>query len=155
MIDWKISIGGILAVLLSVLLGHRLATNRESDAQYRTRVAEFRELLVPFLRALESEDAHPTMLVSQHFPEHDEAARKLMVYMPRRKKTRFATKWRQYELLYQEKQSQGIFGLIATEVDDLERASPGTPGAEEYLYEQTAKRSNEVRRVIQAALNVL
>ena len=121
MIDWKVSVGGILAVLLSVWLGHRLAKSREWGAQYRERVAEFRELLVPFLRELESKDAHPTMLVSQHFPEHDEAARKLMVYMPRRKKTRFAKEWRQYELLYREKQSQGILGLIATEVDDLGR----------------------------------
>lgn len=155
MIDWKISVGGILAVLLSVWLGHRLATSRQWSAQYRKRVADFKELLIPFLRELESKDAHPSTLVSQHFPQHDEAARRLMVYMPRRKKVRFSEKWQEYEALHREKRSQGISGLIATELDDLEKASPGAPGAEEYIYQQTARRRNEVRQTIQSALDVL
>lgn len=78
-----------------------------------------------------------------------------MVYMPRRKKRQFDDIWQKYAARYHEIQVQGIFGAIATEVDDLEKAAPGAPGAEQYIYDQTARRRDEVRRTIQEALDIL
>ena len=155
MVDWKISISAVLVGLIVLWLGHRLTTSRSEGENYRNKAREFKELLVPFLRELESQDAHPATLVSQHFPEHDEQARKLMVHMPKGKRQRFSKHWQKYADLYEEKQSQGILGLIATEVDDIEKASPGVPGSSDYIYQQTAKRRDRVRQVVQDALDVL
>jgi len=154
-IDWKISISAVLVGLLGLWLGHRLTTSRSEGENYRNKVRAFKELLVPFLRELESQDAHPATLVTQHFPEHDEEARKLMVHMPKGKRQRFSKQWQKYADLYNEKQSQGVLGLIATEVDDIEKASPEAPGSSEYIYQQTAKRRDRVRQVVQDALDVL
>lgn len=155
MIDWKISIGAILVALLGVWLGHRLTASRQVRESYANKTKEFKKVLVPFLKALESDHAHPATLVSQHFPEQDEAARKLVIHMPNRKRHKFLQRWKRYADLYRAKQSQGVLGLFATEVDDLEKASPGAPGAEQYIYQQTARRRNEVRLLIQEALDVL
>ena len=155
MIDWEISISAVLVGLLVLWLGHRLTANRSEGENYRNKVREFKELLVPFLRELESQDVHPATLVSQHFPKHDEEARKLMIHMPKGKLQRFCVQWQKYADLHKEKQSQGVIGLIATEVDDIEKASPGAPGSSEYIYQQTAKRRDRVRQVVQDALDVL
>jgi hypothetical protein len=154
-IDWKISISAIFVALLGIWIGHRLTTSRSEGENYRNKVREFKELLVPFLRELESQDAHPATLVSQHFPEHDEAARKLMVHMPKRKQQKFASQWQKYSDLYTEKQAQGILSMIGTEVDDIEKASPGAPGSSDYIYQQNAKRRDRVRQVVRDALDVL
>jgi len=157
-IDREISISAVLVGLLVLWLGHRLTTSRSEGENYRCKAREFKELLVPFLRELESQYAHPATLVSEHFPEHDEhdeQARKLMVHMPKGKRQRFSKQWKHYADLYEEKQSQGILGLIATEVDDIEQASLGAPGSLDYIYQQTAKRRDRVRQVVQDALDVL
>lgn len=145
----------VLVGLLVLWLGHRLSANRSEGESYRNKMREFKEFLVPFLRELESQDANPATVVSQHFPKHDEEARKLMIHMPKRKQQSFSVQWKKYADLHKEKQSQGVMGLIATEVDDIEKASPGTPGSSEYIYQQTAKRRDRVRQVVQDALDVL
>lgn len=155
MIDWKISIGAILVMLLSAWLGHRLSATRDERNTYKSKAREFKEMLAPFTRALEAPDAHPATLVIQKFEQHDEAARKLRIYMSNRKRRRFDDRWKVYETIYKEKQAQGILSLIATEVDDLSKASPGQPGAETYMLEQTAKRRVRVLTAIQDALDVL
>src|SRR5690625_3115302 len=129
MIDWKVSVGAILVVLLGAWLAHRLSASRDRSNAYKAKALEFQELLAPFLRTLEATDAHPTTLVIGSFQQHDEAARKLRLYMSKRKKRRFDERWRAYESLYRKKQTQGILGQIATEVDDLSMASLAQPGA--------------------------
>ena len=155
MIDWKISIGAILALLLSAWLGHRLSVSRTEQQAYREKARQFKELLVPFLKSLEATEAHPATLVSENFPQQDEAARKLVLYMGAGKRRRFLQHWESYEALYQEKSAQGILSLIATEVDDLSKASPGQPGMQQYILEQTAKRRNHVSSLINNAIKVL
>ena len=112
-------------------------------------------MLIPFLKELESVDAHPPALVSQQFPRQDEAARKLTLYMNSRQKRRFLERWEKYTAYCKEKQAQGITPLIATEVDDISKATPGAPGAQQYIFEQTTKRRIHVRNLIKDAINVL
>lgn len=155
MFDWKISIGAVLVMLLSAWLGHRFSVSRDERNSFKTKAREFQELLTPFLRALEAPDAHPAALITQNFRHHDEAARKLRLYMSDRKRRLFDDRWKAYEELYREKEAQGVLGLIATEVDELSKASPGRPGVQEYMLEQTAKRRNQTIKVIRDALDVL
>lgn len=155
MIDWKISISAVFAGLLTVWIGHRFAASRSERQNYCNKVIEFKEVLIPFLKELESPDANPAVLVTQYFPEHDEAARKLMLHIPQKKQERFFRKWQLYEAFYEEKKSQGPMNIFATEVDDIGKASPSAPGSIEYIYQQTAKRRNEVRQLVRGALDAL
>ena len=155
MIDWQISIGAVLIVLLSVWLGHRLSTNRAELQTYRQKVFEFKEMFVPFLKELESAEANPGVLASQFFPIQDEAARRLAIYMGTKKRRRFLQRWELYAAHYREKKAKGVLSQLATEVDDIGKASPGAPGAIEYILEQTAKRRDQVRRLVLDALNIL
>ena len=150
MYDPTISIGAILCVLLSVLLAHRLAKRRDIEKEYNSSVKEFKNLLVLFLRELEHPDANPAVLVTQHFPEHDEAARKLINVLPSSKSKKFQEKWAEYQFLYQQKKSMGIAIAIAAEVDDLSKANNV-----EYLYEQNAKRRTQAFVIVNETVQVL
>ena len=121
MIDWKISISAVFVGLLTGWIGHRFAARRSERQNYCNKVIEFEEFLIPFLKELESPDANPAVLVTQYFPEHDEAARKLMLHIPQKKQKRFLRKWQLYEALYEEKQSQGPMNIFAAEVDDTRK----------------------------------
>ena len=153
--DWKISIGAILVLLLGAILTHRLTKLREEQSNYRKKVIEFKESFVSFMRELEHPDSHLTMLLLTNFPAQDEAARKLLINMPKRKGEKFAEQWKHYEALVRQKQEQGILGQIATEVDDISLASPGTPAAADYVRDQTVRRKNEASSLIKKALEAL
>lgn len=155
MIEWKLSIGAILGVLLSVLLAHLFAKRRESDKALNQEIANFKELLVPALIELENSNATPAVLVTQYFPEHDKAARKLAIHLPTRKRKLFNEKWNRYAQLYKEKKAMGLTALIATEVDDLSHANANTSEGIKYIYEQTDKRRQEVIAIINAAMSAL
>lgn len=155
MIDWKISIGAVLVMLLGVLLGHRLTKVREEQKNYRERAREFKEMFVPFIRELESVDAHPTLLVLTNFELQDEAARKLVMHMSAKMKRRFDVRWNIYKAVYQEKNAQGILGKIATEVDDISMVQPGHPDTQYYVTAQTARRRNEILQLVKDALGTL
>jgi hypothetical protein len=148
-------LGAVLAALLAALIAHKLTTSRDDRNAYRSKANEFKELLAPFLRALESPHAHPATLIGQTFEQHDVAARKVRLHMKGRKAKRFDDKWAAYAALHQEKQSQGLLGLFATEVDDLAKATPHTAAGQEYMLDQSKKRRQQAIDVIQAALRVL
>lgn len=154
-VDWKISIGAILVLLLGAILTHRLTTLREEQSNYRKRISEFKESFVHFVRELEHPDSHPTLLLLEHFPAQDELARKLALHMPKRKKEKFTASWQRYSELYKHKEKQGILSQLATEVDDISLASPGNPSALHYVRDQTIKRKNEILTLINNAIAAL
>jgi hypothetical protein len=141
--------------LLSVLLAHLLAKRREAEKELETKVLNFKESFIPLLKELESSNANPTTLVTQYYPEQDKAARTLLIHLPNRKKKAFQKYWSSYTELYEEKKSLGITALIATEVDDLSKANPGTQEGIAYLYEQTEKRRKIVINIINRALETI
>jgi len=155
MIDWKISAGAILGVLLSVLLAHFLTTRRESEKTLNNEIVRFKESLMPLLKKLESHDASPTPLITQYYPENDVAARKLIIHLPKHKKKKFVQCWDLYTQLYREKKALGLTGLIATEVDDLSKAKIGTSEGLQYIYDQTAKRREKTINLINDVMNIL
>lgn len=155
MIDWKISAGAILGVLLSVLLAHLLTKRRESEKILNNEIVRFKESMMPLLKELESPDASPTLLITQYYPENDAAARKLVIHLPKHKKKKFEKCWVLYTQLYHEKKALGLTGLIATEVDDLSKANAGTPEGIQYIYDQTAKRRGKAINIINEAICIL
>jgi len=89
MIDWQLSVGAILGILLSVFLAHRLTIRRENIKAYNQSTIEFKNLIIPFIKSLEDINANPSLLVVQYYSEHDEAARKLMNVLPKSKYKKF------------------------------------------------------------------
>jgi hypothetical protein len=150
MIDWRISVGAVLGILISVFFAHRLTLLRENTKAIKQSIVEFKNLLVPFIQSLEDPDANPSILVVQNYSKHDEAARKLMNVLPRRKCKRFKNEWVEYTKLYNEKMNLGTVALTAAVVDDLSKARDP-----KYLYEQNEKRRIEVIEIIQNSINVL
>jgi len=155
MIDWKISVGAILGILLSVLLGHRLSKRRDSEKEFKNRILKFKESFIPFLKELENPNANPAILVTQNYPEQDQEARKLLYHLNNRRKNVFKKHWNLYTQVYEGKKDLGITGLLATEVDDISKANPGTPEGIAYLYSQTEKRRQEVIDIITKVLNTI
>jgi len=154
-VDWKISISALLVLLLGAILTHRLTNSREEQSNYRKKANEFKESFVPFVRELEHPDTHPTLHLLANFSSQDEAARKLLLHMPNRKKEKFSEQWQHYVSLCNHKAQQGVLTQLATEVDDLALASSGNPAAQDYIRDQTIARKNETLRLINNALGVL
>ncbi|MES9879606.1 MAG: hypothetical protein ABW185_01850 [Sedimenticola sp.] len=150
MVDWKISAGTILGVLLSVLLAHRLSKRREAEANLNESIREFENGLVEFITALEDIDANPNLMVQESFPEHDRAARKLLNSLPKKKTNKFKRKWEEYRSLYEEKKEMGLMVMLATEVDDLSKAND-----QNYIYQQNTKRRMAVLKLITEAIDEL
>jgi hypothetical protein len=151
MIDWKISIGAIITISIATGIKHWLS-KREF---YKEDVRKFKESFVPFIKAMGSPDVHPNVLLVHHFDDQDAAARKLVLRMSKRKKQRFLQRWEKYAALCREKQSQGIFAQLGTELDDPSKALRGTLGADEYIANQTSMRIKRVLRLLNEALDVL
>jgi hypothetical protein len=155
MLDWKISVSTILAVLLSVLLANVLTRRREDDKLYREEAIKFKETFVAYLKALENPEANPALLVTQNYPEQDELARKLVLKLPKRKKALFLEQWKSYSKLHDEKKSLGFAAVIATEVDDLSKANLQNPEGIKYIYEQTEMRRKEIIKIVNDILRIL
>lgn len=150
MTSLDLSIGAVLCVLLSVFLAHRLNESNTSKKQYKNTVTKFKNLFVPFLRELESDDSNPGLLVITNFAKHDEQARKLINTLPHHKVKKFKKYWLRYENLYESKKEMGEAIKIVSEVDDISKANDIT-----YLYEQARKRRVEVINIINDAINSL
>jgi hypothetical protein len=151
MIDWKIPIGAIIIILVAEGIKHWLS-KRES---YKKDVGKFKESFVPFIKAMESPDAHPNVLLVHYFADQDVAARKFVLRMRKRKKQRFLQRWEKYAALCREKQSQGIFAQLGTELDDPSKALLGTFGAGQYIANQTSMRIKRALRLLNEALDGL
>jgi hypothetical protein len=155
MIDWKISIGAVFGVLLSVLLAHLLTKRRDQEKSYKEEITKFKESFVSFLKELEDPNVNPALMVIENYPAQDESVRRLALKLPENKKKRFFKKWNRYTELYREKKSLGFAALVATEVDDLTRANFANLGAAEYIYEQTAIRRHQIIDIVSEALDLL
>ena len=91
MVDWKISAGAVLGILLSVLLAHLLAKRREDDKIFKAETIAFKEYLIPMLKELESSDSCVSTIIMQYHSKCDDAARKLVLYLPDKKAKIFAS----------------------------------------------------------------
>jgi hypothetical protein len=155
MFDWKISVSAVLVLLITAALTHWLTKQRTAHDKSSAKIQEFRELLVPFIKALESPNANPVTIVLENFQAHDEAARKLALYLQESKKKNFLAAWNLYAEIYQEKKGLGLIGIISTQVDDLSLANPGNSNAMDYIRSQNMKRLNEIREAVTGALEAL
>ncbi|OMH37982.1 hypothetical protein [Motiliproteus sp. MSK22-1] len=95
------------------------------------------------------------MVVTQNYPAHDEAARKLLLHLPERKHDQFLKGWKKYTEIYEEKKALGLSALIATEVDDLSLADVSTNEGMKYIYQQTAMRRQHIIEAVNNAISVL
>lgn len=155
MLDWKLSMGAVLVALASVFFAHRLTQKREQYKSISESIIKFKESFVPFLKALEEQEANPKLLVIENFPEQDQAARKLALRLTQKKQREFTFRWKQYSQLHKEFESFSTLAMIATEVDDLSKASPAAANSEDYIYAQNMKRRHKVISLVEGALSVL
>jgi len=145
MLDWKISIGGLFLVLLSVFVTHRLSRLRDAESHYWQVAHDLRHSLNDLLSQLEDREANPRLLIREFYPEQEPAARYILDEkwgLPRR---RFATAWSRYNQMYNEQAELGMMAVFAAEITDSNRAQDP-----DHIYEVNDLRRRELRDVLLA-----
>ena len=155
MIDLTLSIGGIFIALLILLLTHQINKRWDLDKTLKREILSFKEVFIPHLQQLDDRRENPTSLVIQFFPEQDKAARKLMLYLPQRKKNSFQEQWKIYVQYFEAKKQLETVTLFANEVDDISKANTGTQASVEYITQQAEKRSVYAKSLINNILKTL
>ena len=142
-LDSVISAGTILAVLLSVLLAHRLTVGREHRKELQSAVSDFKDAFTKTLTDLMDPEANPAFLITRDFARHQEAAVKLQAKLPKRRATKFSKAWDEYRSFYDQKASLGLFDAMVAEITDPSRAQDP-----EHIYEVNALRRSEATAAI-------
>jgi len=155
MVDWKVSAGAIVIALGSIFLGHFLTKSRESSKLLAAEIAAFKESLLPLIAALEGENTTPAAVITQHYQNNENAARKLEIHLPKQKRKAFTRCWAEYADLHSQKKALGSCAVIATVVNDLSMANVGTKEGIQYIYEQTSRRKKEALSLIQKITDTL
>ncbi|WPD24881.1 MAG: hypothetical protein SD837_10010 [Candidatus Electrothrix scaldis] len=155
MIDLKISIGAILGVLLTLFLTHRINKRWDLDKILKGEILSFKEVFIPHLQQLDDPKKDPGSLVTQFFPDEDKAARKLMLFLPQRKKNYFQEQWKIYTQYFEAEKQLEVVSLFANKVDDISKADVGTKEGIEYIIQQAEKRRVYAKSLINNILKIL
>ncbi|MBT8292313.1 MAG: hypothetical protein KJN70_03490 [Eudoraea sp.] len=84
--------------------------------RYRAKADEFKELLVSDLPNYEAQETTLSAVVLAHYPKHNEAFEKLLIYTPKKKHQVLINSWRKYTEIYSFFNSAGVFGVVMAEL---------------------------------------
>lgn len=150
MLDWEISIGGLILVLVTAFLTHRLSRSRDVESHYQKTAHDLRASLNQLLSQLEDRDANPRLLIREHYPEQEPMARCVLDGKSGLARSRLAKAWSKYNQAYKEQANLGMTALFAAEITD-----PGRAHDPDHIYEVNDLRRREVRDVIRAIKSAL
>lgn len=104
-----------LEILVAIIVGW-VGYKWWKQKQYRSEADKFKELLVSDLPNFETTETTLSALVLSHYPEHNEAFKKFLIYVPKIKKNSLIRQWQKYEEIHAFFKSAGVFGIVAAEL---------------------------------------
>lgn len=89
----------ILKIIVAIIVGW-VGYIWWSKKRYRAKADEFKELLVSDLPNYEAQETTLSAVVLSHYPRHNEAFEKLLIYTPKRKHQVLMKLWGKYTEIY-------------------------------------------------------
>ena len=105
----------ILKIIVAIVVGW-VGYIWWNKKRYRSKADQFKELLVSDLPNYEAQETTLGAVILSHYPTHNEAFEKLLIYIPKRKHKNLINIWQKYTEIYSFFNSAGIFGAIMSEL---------------------------------------
>lgn len=105
-----------LAKIIAAILTGAISYWWWRKKRYRAKADEFRELLLSALSSYEAEETTLSAAVLSHYPEHNDAFEKLLIYVPPRRRDSLRAQWKKYTEIYAFFNAAGIFGVVMAEL---------------------------------------
>ncbi len=83
---------------------------------YRSKADEFKELLLSDLPNYQANETTLSAVVLAHYPVHNDAFNKFLLYVPKRKQSKLIKSWQTYTDIYSFFNSAGVFGVVMAEL---------------------------------------
>ncbi len=112
----------LLPILITAWIGIRIHEVRTKQAKVDLAYDKFKEVIWPFMHAILSDECNLNIELIQHFSDQKNAAREYIQNLKGKKKNEFIELWAEYENMYDEVKSLGIFApavAIAPSEKDL------------------------------------
>ena len=112
----------LLPILITAWIGIRIYEVRAKQAKIDEAYDKFKETIWPFMHVILSDGCNLNVELIQHFPDQKNAAREYIQNMKGKKKKEFIKLWEEYESMYDEVKSLGVFApavAIAPSEKDL------------------------------------
>ncbi|MCW8935927.1 MAG: hypothetical protein OQK98_14480 [Gammaproteobacteria bacterium] len=132
----------ILKIIVAIIVGW-VGYKWWQHKRYRREADKFKELLVADLPNYESPVTTLGAVVLSHFPQHNEAFKKFLIYVPKKKQQRLIQQWGKYNEIHALFNSAGVFGAVMAELPD-----PDFEPSQENVEAVSRKRKKQISKIL-------